>query len=582
MNRAMLSMGKNVVRMIWLGLTIVALASEVDAQGARPRHPELGVEPARPSAAELDERLERIGRRLQVREGADRCGAEPSIASWWPDDPANPARELDRLRQEIARMRSEGLRAEAERKVLAERVGAAVRERDLAAAAAERSARAVQAALAQRDRANGASDELRRRMAAAFSVAQAASVDREAASAASLAALRARLGAAEKARVEVMGGPGQPAKDAPDAPPVEYQDQIDMLVAERDKAQGEAAATRAGFDVRLADAERRLAAMSEEVGKAWSERVSAEQRIEHVAAQADIVRSQSERMLAGERAARTDLMRELAAARARAAAFDSLLTTSSRRSVADSAERDEMRDVAGRAVEQTAKLTKMLFESLDQTRIFAGMLADAKLQLSTETGDEQPADLPGDWLGQVDGRLWPVAAVTRDEPSGSRRAEHEHPAIAPSLPILARLTGLVLQPVGDGWIKAVAGGIGFAAGEVQIGAGSSHGLEQVAVLLRLMPGASARIVGHTDDHGDISANDDLSRRRALVVRTALINEFEIDGSRIEADGVGATEPIASNATAAGRSTNRRVEVFVARRSAVVGQHRSGEVERTAQ
>ena len=67
------------------------------------------------------------------------------------------------------------------------------------------------------------------------------------------------------------------------------------------------------------------------------------------------------------------------------------------------------------------------------------------------------------------------------------------------------------------------------------------------------------VSGHTDSSGSDGANQKLSETRANAVRNALI-EDGIDGSLVSATGYGESRPIADNTTAAGRATNRRVEI----------------------
>ncbi|MFQ5649894.1 MAG: OmpA family protein [bacterium] len=55
-------------------------------------------------------------------------------------------------------------------------------------------------------------------------------------------------------------------------------------------------------------------------------------------------------------------------------------------------------------------------------------------------------------------------------------------------------------------------------------------------------------------------NMKLSADRAHSVVTALVKEHSIAGSRLEAHGVGALAPVASNKDEAGRARNRRVEL----------------------
>jgi outer membrane protein OmpA-like peptidoglycan-associated protein len=67
------------------------------------------------------------------------------------------------------------------------------------------------------------------------------------------------------------------------------------------------------------------------------------------------------------------------------------------------------------------------------------------------------------------------------------------------------------------------------------------------------------VVGHTDSTGSAEYNQALSERRAATV-ASYVNARGIDQQRILAFGRGLTQPIADNATAAGRAQNRRVEL----------------------
>jgi OOP family OmpA-OmpF porin len=83
-------------------------------------------------------------------------------------------------------------------------------------------------------------------------------------------------------------------------------------------------------------------------------------------------------------------------------------------------------------------------------------------------------------------------------------------------------------------------------------------LDQVAGVLGKYPGMPVEIAGHTDSMGDAASNMELSRSRAAAVKQYLIAKG-IAGTNLTDVGFGATKPIASNASAAGRQENRRVE-----------------------
>jgi OOP family OmpA-OmpF porin len=83
-------------------------------------------------------------------------------------------------------------------------------------------------------------------------------------------------------------------------------------------------------------------------------------------------------------------------------------------------------------------------------------------------------------------------------------------------------------------------------------------VEKVASFLKVHPGSTVTVEGHTDDRGKDSYNQGLSERRANAVRDSLINDFGVPASKVSAVGYGEAKPIETNATAEGRAANRRV------------------------
>jgi outer membrane protein OmpA-like peptidoglycan-associated protein len=73
--------------------------------------------------------------------------------------------------------------------------------------------------------------------------------------------------------------------------------------------------------------------------------------------------------------------------------------------------------------------------------------------------------------------------------------------------------------------------------------------------------AHVQVEGHTDTTGDEAFNNQLSLERAQTVVKALV-ERGVEPARLSAKGLGNSHPQASNATAAGRARNRRVEFRV--------------------
>ncbi|MBT8091409.1 MAG: OmpA family protein, partial [Gammaproteobacteria bacterium] len=87
--------------------------------------------------------------------------------------------------------------------------------------------------------------------------------------------------------------------------------------------------------------------------------------------------------------------------------------------------------------------------------------------------------------------------------------------------------------------------------------GAEASLNEAAATLMNNPGLRAEVAGYTDDRGDAEYNRGLSERRARTVRNYLI-ERGVNANQLTWRGYGEIDPIADNATAAGRERNRRV------------------------
>jgi OmpA-OmpF porin, OOP family len=107
------------------------------------------------------------------------------------------------------------------------------------------------------------------------------------------------------------------------------------------------------------------------------------------------------------------------------------------------------------------------------------------------------------------------------------------------------------------------GDVLFAPNHSELTTAAMRKLYPFVTILKDQPKRSIRIEGFTDSSGTESHNLDLSQRRADAVRDFLIDNG-ISPRRITARGYGEVDPVASNATIAGRRENRRVAVIVPR------------------
>ncbi|MBE0644802.1 MAG: OmpA family protein [Bacteroidetes bacterium] len=107
--------------------------------------------------------------------------------------------------------------------------------------------------------------------------------------------------------------------------------------------------------------------------------------------------------------------------------------------------------------------------------------------------------------------------------------------------------------------KLVSYGIFFDVNKDLVKPESYPSLKQIAAVLAENSTVRINVVGHTDADGDDRANLDLSKRRALAVKDALVRDYQIDAARIETDGKGESAPVAPNDSMTNKALNRRVE-----------------------
>ena len=108
----------------------------------------------------------------------------------------------------------------------------------------------------------------------------------------------------------------------------------------------------------------------------------------------------------------------------------------------------------------------------------------------------------------------------------------------------------------------VLAGDAFASGSASLQAGARAQVAAVAAYAQAMDLGRVQVVGHTDSQGEAQANLALSRRRADAVRAVLL-EAGLNPGQVQASGRGAADPVADNATPAGRARNRRVHIVLA-------------------
>ena len=141
---------------------------------------------------------------------------------------------------------------------------------------------------------------------------------------------------------------------------------------------------------------------------------------------------------------------------------------------------------------------------------------------------------------------------------------------------LEEIKNAQVESVNDGQAIKVTfdSGILFATNSSTLNQVSQSALTQFSNSLKANPDTDVQVYGHTDSSGNDKINIPLSKERANSVQNFLVNQG-ILSSRLKADGLGSSQPIADNSTATGKTQNRRVEIFILPNAKMIQEAEAG-------
>ncbi len=120
-------------------------------------------------------------------------------------------------------------------------------------------------------------------------------------------------------------------------------------------------------------------------------------------------------------------------------------------------------------------------------------------------------------------------------------------------------TGVQVQKVGENVRLIMPSNITFDTDSAVFKPVFNNILTSVAKVINEFDKTKVQVIGYTDNTGSAAYNDKLSKQRAQAVANYL-KLRGVSAARLMVYGYGENNPIASNATAAGREQNRRVEI----------------------
>ena len=103
--------------------------------------------------------------------------------------------------------------------------------------------------------------------------------------------------------------------------------------------------------------------------------------------------------------------------------------------------------------------------------------------------------------------------------------------------------------------------LNFQTASTELTPDSVQSVSDLTAILKAYPNAHVTLTGHTDNTGDVDANQRLSVDRANAVKAMLVSGG-VPSGRISTAGYGQSRPITGNDTDEGRTRNRRIELTV--------------------
>jgi outer membrane protein OmpA-like peptidoglycan-associated protein len=194
---------------------------------------------------------------------------------------------------------------------------------------------------------------------------------------------------------------------------------------------------------------------------------------------------------------------------------------------------------------QDARLARMhATAKADDARVAAGQAERDQIMLSARTREVQNAK----------------AATSAALDQRDQAAQDAAMAQQETARLQAEVDQLKATPTPRGLVLTL-GDVLFDTGRAELNPGAGRKLDQLAQFLNEHKDRRVQIDGFTDSVGTDSYNEDLSRRRADAVKSALLLRG-VDSARIGTVGYGKAYPVANNNDSGGRQLNRRVEVVI--------------------
>ncbi|AFY82126.1 OmpA family protein [Oscillatoria acuminata] len=190
-----------------------------------------------------------------------------------------------------------------------------------------------------------------------------------------------------------------------------------------------------------------------------------------------------------------------------------------------------------------------------------------QIETTVEPSSATTETLPPATSVQVEQPPEPTLVTANEDPTDSTRIMVETVLPTPT-EVEQTLTELNAETTIEGIKFNLSDNILFEFDKYHVRAAAKPTLEKVNQVLTHFKDARILIDGHTDSRGTDEYNIELSQKRAAAVKYYFVNNFQVQDTRIQTQGIGKSQPIAPNTNPdgsdnpQGQEKNRRVEFTI--------------------
>lgn len=241
------------------------------------------------------------------------------------------------------------------------------------------------------------------------------------------------------------------------------------------------------------------------------------------------------------------------------------------------AERRELEQARQKAAELEEKKKKELEEAQKRTAALEALkekeLQEARVQEAQKAAEREKelaeARLKAERLAMQQAKEAAELKAKEEKLSAERERlaalQKKAEALEKEKAMLAQASKIPKTTVrsGDKEIVITILAINLFTPSIELTASGKELLDSLGSFLNKYPDYRVVVRGHTDNVGSEAINKAVSEKRAQKVREYLVVYQNVNPTQITAIGLGPSQPVATNATEAGRALNRRVEIAVA-------------------